>query len=79
MLVCVDGTKLLSAFAGRVLDEQLLAELPDNVDPCGENGEFHTFVFDAPYFANPIAITKGELVTKKYAGSDSEFWFQDIY
>jgi uncharacterized protein (TIGR00290 family) len=79
MLVCVDGTELSSAFAGRVLDEQLLAELPDNVDPCGENGEFHTFVFDAPYFANPIAITKGELVAKKYAGSDSEFWFQDIY
>jgi uncharacterized protein (TIGR00290 family) len=79
MLVCVDGSKLSSAIAGRVLDEQLLAELPADVDPCGENGEFHTFVFDAPYFANPIAITKGELVAKKYAGSETEFWFQDIY
>lgn len=79
MLVCIDGSKLSSSFAGRLLDEQLLADLPDGVDPCGEHGEYHTFVFDAPYFANPIAITKGEVVGKRYAGSEVEFWFQDIY
>jgi uncharacterized protein (TIGR00290 family) len=78
ILVCVDGSKLSSAFAGRLLDDQLLADLPLGVDPCGEHGEFHTFVFDAPYFTNPIAITKGELVAKKYAGSEHEFWFQDL-
>lgn len=78
MLVCVDGSKLPNSFAGRVFDEDLLNELPPDVDPCGENGEFHTFVFDAPYFSNPITITKGELVAKKYAGSEHEFWFLDI-
>lgn len=78
MLVCVDGSKLSNSFAGRVFNEQLLRDLPPKVDPCGENGEFHTFVFDAPYFKAPIAITKGALVAKKYAGSEHDFWFLDL-
>lgn len=78
MLVCVDGSKLSSEFAGRLYDESLIADLPANVDPCGENGEFHTFVFDAPYFDEPIITTKGELVPQRYAGSDYDFWFLDI-
>ncbi len=78
MLVCVDGSKLPSSFAGRVLDEQFLLDLPANVDPCGEHGEFHTYVFDAPFFDEPITVTKGELVARKYAGSDYDFWFLDL-
>ncbi|CAN5697751.1 ATPase [soil metagenome] len=64
VLVCVDTTLLDSSFAGRMLDEALLDELPDGVDPCGENGEFHTFVFDGPYFSTPIGFVLGERVTR---------------
>lgn len=78
MLICVDGSKLSSDFAGRLYDESLIADLPENVDPCGENGEFHTFVFAAPCFDKSIAITKGELVAQRYAGSNYDFWFLDI-
>ena len=55
VLVCVDLRVLDRSFAGRELDERLLADLPVGVDPCGENGEFHTFVFDGPRFATPVA------------------------
>ena len=58
-LVCVDPRVLDSAFCGRRYDERLLAELPRGVDPCGENGEFHTFVHAGPLFAEPIACTTG--------------------
>lgn len=52
---------------GRAIDEQLLRDLPADVDPCGENGEFHTFVFDGPLFREPIAFSTGEVVHRKYA------------
>jgi uncharacterized protein (TIGR00290 family) len=61
VLVCVDTRVLPSAFAGRVLDESLLEELPAGVDPCGENGEFHTFVYDGPMFDRPIPWRRGEV------------------
>ena len=48
----------------RLFDESLLAELPDGVDPCGENGEFHSFVFGGPLFARPIPIIRGETVAR---------------
>lgn len=64
ILTTVDPKQLPSAFAGRVYDEHLLNEFPANVDPCGENGEFHTFCFDAPIFANPILVQVGETVTR---------------
>jgi uncharacterized protein (TIGR00290 family) len=64
MLVCVDPRALDSAFAGRRYDERLLAELPPGVDPCGENGEFHTFVYAGPIFAEPIACETGEIVAR---------------
>jgi diphthamide synthase (EF-2-diphthine--ammonia ligase) len=51
-------------FAGREYDERLLAELPAGVDPCGENGEFHTFVHDGPGFAAPLAVRTGEVVER---------------
>jgi uncharacterized protein (TIGR00290 family) len=61
-LVCVDPRVLDAAFAGRRYDEQLLAELPPGVDPCGENGEFHTFVSAGPIFAGPIDCERREVV-----------------
>jgi uncharacterized protein (TIGR00290 family) len=63
-LVCVDPRVLDPAFAGRTFDERLLAELPPGVDPCGENGEFHTFVSAGPIFAQPIACERGEIVER---------------
>ncbi len=63
-LTCVDPRKLAREFAGRDLDRALLAELPAEVDPCGENGEFHSFVYASPAFSAPIAITGGEIVER---------------
>jgi uncharacterized protein (TIGR00290 family) len=64
VLVCVDLAQLDASFAGRTIDAALLADLPSNVDPCGENGEFHTFVFDGPNFARPVGIAVGERVQR---------------
>ena len=64
VITCVDLKKLHSKFAGRYFDESFLEELPPNVDPCGENGEFHMFVFDGPIFKNPIEITLGQCLTR---------------
>ena len=64
-LVCVDPRQLDPAFAGRAFDEALLAELPAGADPCGENGEFHTFVHAGPIFAAPIPVEVGETVTRE--------------
>ncbi len=64
VLVCVDPTKLDGAFAGRRFDAALLDELPPEVDPCGENGEFHTFVFAGPVFSAPIACRVGPVVDR---------------
>jgi uncharacterized protein (TIGR00290 family) len=63
-LVCVDTTQLSADFAGRSYDRKLLAELPAGVDPCGERGEFHTFVANAPGYAAPITYIVGEIVRR---------------
>jgi len=63
-LVCVDPRRLDRRFAGRRFDATLLAELPADVDPCGENGEFHTVVSAGPMFAAPIAVKLGEVVER---------------
>ena len=63
-LVCVDTTQLAGEFAGRLFDERLLADLPPGVDPCGERGEFHTFVSNGPLFHAPIDYTTGEKVLR---------------
>ena len=63
--VCIDPKKLPREFAGRELTSQFFADLPANVDPCGENGEFHTFVFDGPIFRHPIAVETGEIVDRE--------------
>jgi uncharacterized protein (TIGR00290 family) len=62
--VCVDPRVLDPSFAGRVLDESFFADLPPGVDPCGENGEFHTFVFDGPVFRTPVRFLAGEKVLR---------------
>ena len=59
-LVCVDPGQIDASFAGRAFDEELLADLPAAADPCGENGEFHTFVHAGPVFDAPIAVETGE-------------------
>jgi uncharacterized protein (TIGR00290 family) len=64
VLVCVDPQQLDPRFAGRAFDDALLDELPPAVDPCGENGEFHTFVHDGPIFRHPVAVTPGEVVER---------------
>lgn len=71
-LVCGDPHKLAPEFAGRDFDEQLLADFPPGVDPCGENGEFHSFVFAGPMFDAEIPIVSGERVQR------DGFWFCDI-
>jgi uncharacterized protein (TIGR00290 family) len=70
--VCIDSDILDSSFAGRELDESFFADLPAGVDPCGENGEFHTFVFDGPIFSRPIGFTLGETVER------DSFIFRDL-
>jgi uncharacterized protein (TIGR00290 family) len=63
-LVCVDPRKLDRSFAGREFDEDLLADLPPGIDPCGERGEFHTFVTDSPSFRSPVRVRPGDVVER---------------
>lgn len=66
IIVCVNENYLNKSFCGRLIDESLLNDLPAKVDVCGENGEFHSFVFDGPIFKQPINFSKGEIVYKLY-------------
>jgi uncharacterized protein (TIGR00290 family) len=63
-LTCVDPAQLPRKFAGRRFDAELLRDLPDGVDPCGERGEFHTFAVEGPMFARPIPVEVGETVER---------------
>jgi len=63
-LTCVDPKVLPARFAGRLFDHQLLDELPSGVDPCGENGEFHTFVSVGPMLSAPLKVEPGEIVER---------------
>jgi len=87
IVTCVNETYLDKSFAGRIIDEDFIKDLPENVDVCGENGEFHTFTFNGPLFKNPVEFEIGEIVKKTYpkpkSGEDSEddeyvFWFCDL-
>lgn len=66
IVVCVNERYLDQSFVGRIIDTSFLEDLPKNVDPCGENGEFHTFTFDGPLFKQPINFEIGETVYRKY-------------
>jgi uncharacterized protein (TIGR00290 family) len=63
-LTCVEGEKLGRTFAGRPIDEDLIRDLPDRVDPCGENGEYHSFVYDGPIFQRPVDLSVGQVVLR---------------
>lgn len=94
VVVSVNARLLGESFLGRILDESFLSDLPAGVDPAGENGEFHTFVFDGPIFKQPIKYSIGEKVLKSYGISadeteecfkendppafDTSFWFCDL-
>lgn len=82
ILTSVDASKLDKTFAGRYFDESLLDNLPEETDPCGENGEFHTFVFDGPLFPDRVSFQKGETIHKTYQLQDkrtsSGFYFTDL-
>jgi uncharacterized protein (TIGR00290 family) len=87
IVTCVNETYLDKSFAGRIIDESFIRDLPKNVDPCGENGEFHTFTFDGPIFKNPIQFEIGEIVKKTYPKPKTDenkqeqdyiFWFCDL-
>ncbi|PWL39554.1 ATP-binding protein [Flagellimonas aquimarina] len=66
VIVCIDNLKLDASFLGKELSIELVNQFPEDVDPCGENGEFHTFCFDGPIFKNPIAFELGEKVYRTY-------------
>ena len=90
--VCVDEKHLDKSFVGRVIDYSFIDDLPPNVDPCGENGEFHSFVYDGPIFSQPLHFRKGNIVYRRYNRSrpdssedrnpadpfDTGFWFCDL-
>ena len=64
VLACVDPRQIDPSLCGREYDETLLPDLPPGADPCGENGEFHTFVYDGPIFGSPVAVTRGAVVER---------------
>jgi len=85
IVVCINEQVLDKSFCGREIDPSFLADLPPHIDPCGENGEFHTFCYDGPIFKHPVAFTKGELTRKTYPApfadskiSEYGFWFCDL-
>ncbi|MHC2990093.1 ATP-binding domain-containing protein [Pontibacter sp. HJ8] len=94
VVVCVNARLLDESFAGRLLDERFLEDLPAGIDPAGENGEFHTFVFDGPLFKAPVLYSLGEKVLRRYGvpadpddncfakedkpAYDTGFWFCDM-
>lgn len=73
VISCVDSKVLDKTFAGRLFDKQFLSDLPPNVDPCGENGEFHSFVFDGPIFRGPVPCHAGETVLR-----EERYYYSDI-
>ncbi|HNP20995.1 MAG TPA: diphthine--ammonia ligase [Panacibacter sp.] len=83
IVVCVNESYLDKNFCGRIIDRKFVNDLPSNVDPCGENGEFHSFVFDGPIFKTPVNFKKGEIVRRTYAAPDKSqagygFYFCDL-
>ncbi|MGA3052418.1 MAG: diphthine--ammonia ligase [Chitinispirillaceae bacterium] len=73
IITCVDGAQLDQSFCGREFDDSFLSQLPKDVDPCGENGEFHSFVYAGPIFREKICFDKGEIVRR-----DERFYFCDL-
>src|SRR5215218_1700920 len=92
ILVCTKAELLPHEFAGRIIDKDFLKDLPANVDACGENGEFHSFVFDGPIFKRPVPVKIGEKIFREYKAPENNddncftqqpassmgFWFCDL-
>ncbi|BAV07088.1 MJ0570-related uncharacterized domain-containing protein [Filimonas lacunae] len=86
IVVCVNEQYLDKNFCGRMIDESFVRDLPPHVDICGENGEYHSFVFDGPLFMHPITCTLGETVYRQYPAPESDnnttqqygFYFCDL-
>lgn len=91
IVVCVNSNLLDARFCGRIIDQSFIDDLPEGVDPCGENGEYHSFVFDGPIFKQAIQFEKGEIVYREYPAPASDqdgcfkepqkaygFYFQDL-
>ncbi|MGW9684956.1 Dph6-related ATP pyrophosphatase [Flagellimonas sp. 2504JD1-5] len=83
VIVCINNSKLDASFLGKKLSPELIDQFPKDVDPCGENGEFHTFCFDGPIFRHPIAFELGETIFRVYDNpSDKKnpikFGFRDV-
>jgi uncharacterized protein (TIGR00290 family) len=72
VIVCVNPQALDASFAGKVIDQEFLESLPAGVDPCGENGEFHSYVFDGPTFKEKIGFRLGEVIER------NSFWYCDL-
>lgn len=81
-ITCVNEKNMSSDFCGKEIDNNFLNSLPEGVDPCGENGEFHSFVYDGPIFKEPIDFEFGETVHKNYSSEsdmfDTGFWYIDL-
>jgi uncharacterized protein (TIGR00290 family) len=73
IITCVDSNLLAKSFAGKLFDQRLLFRLPPGVDPCGENGEFHSFVYDGPIFREKVAYKKGDIVCR-----ENRFYYCDL-
>ena len=82
IVVCANAEVLDKSFSGRIIDEDFINDLPTGVDPCGENGEFHSFCFDGPIFKNPIPFTVGATIQREYKSPNNQtntrFWFCDL-
>jgi uncharacterized protein (TIGR00290 family) len=77
--VCVDASKLDKNFCGRSIDQKFISDLPATVDVCGENGEFHSFVYDAPFFRKKIEIEIGETAFREYEKAAGANWNNRFY
>ncbi|MEL6559801.1 MAG: ATP-binding protein [Bacteroidota bacterium] len=84
VIVCVNGSLLDKSFVGKTIDKDFLNSLPKTVDPCGENGEFHSFVYDGPLFKIPVSFNLANISSKSYpkpmgaAGEEVLFWYGDL-
>jgi uncharacterized protein (TIGR00290 family) len=86
VVVCVNEKYLDKSFAGRIIDEDFINDLPANIDPCGENGEYHSFVYAGPIFQKPVKYTLGEVTYRHYPDpsngqsslADQGFWYCDL-
>lgn len=85
IVVCTNARYLNQHFIGRTLDRQFIKELPKGIDVCGENGEFHSFVYDGPIFNQAVPIQLGEVVYRDYSNGkedltyDTGFYFQELF